>query len=144
MKGKQPDKSFGHISSIIEKNRIKSYYITGLEALKHNGFGWYFNPKIVEVINTKIERRFVLGRKKIVFIKVKSIVGTISKDKVTGFWYASNEQVFKDTLLTKNKYAASVWKQMLSRYGSLFVKNPDRYKNLRVEQGITEYSEYGV
>src|SRR3989344_7018946 len=28
---------------------LVSYYITGLEALKHNGFGWYFKPKLIEV-----------------------------------------------------------------------------------------------
>src|SRR3989338_87614 len=27
---------------------IGSYYITGLEALKHNGYGWYFEPKTIE------------------------------------------------------------------------------------------------
>src|SRR3989344_6619384 len=26
-------------------NNINSYYITGAEALKNNGFGWYFTPK---------------------------------------------------------------------------------------------------
>src|SRR3989344_1225520 len=34
---------------------IGSCYITGLEALRHNGYGWYYEAKTIEVINTRIE-----------------------------------------------------------------------------------------
>src|SRR3989338_3610947 len=36
-------------SLTIFLNSIGSYYITGLEALKHNGYGWYFEPKSIEI-----------------------------------------------------------------------------------------------
>src|SRR3989344_6596650 len=40
---------------ILFLNSLGSYYITGLEALKYNGYGWYFQPKIIEIINTKLQ-----------------------------------------------------------------------------------------
>src|SRR3989338_7380295 len=50
---------------------ISSYYITGLEALRHNGYGWYFEPKIIEIINTKIEGNIRIGNKTLKLIRVK-------------------------------------------------------------------------
>src|SRR3989338_1211723 len=46
--------SKGKISNPINVflNSVSSYYITGLEALRHNGYGWYFEQKVIEVINT--------------------------------------------------------------------------------------------
>ena len=58
---------------IMFLDNLDSYYITGLEALKHNGFGWYFKPKITEVINTKIEGKVSISNKTLRFIRVKSI-----------------------------------------------------------------------
>ena len=36
-------------------NNLNTYYITGLEALRYNGYGWYFKTKIIEIIKTKIK-----------------------------------------------------------------------------------------
>ena len=123
---------------------IGSYYITGLEALKHNGYGWYFEPKIVEVINTKVEGSIALKDKTIKFIRVKSIKNSkIIIDKESGLKYATNEQIIKDIAFTKNKYTRNVWIQMLARYKNMFVKNIDKFKNVLPKQKI-DYSKYGV
>ena len=110
---------------------IGSYYITGLEALRHNGYGWYFEAKVIEVMNTRIDGSIRISDKLFKFIRVKSIEGSkYALDKKTGLKYASNEQVFKDAKFTKNEYAKNVWLQMLSRYGKLFVKNASAFKTL--------------
>src|SRR3989338_1603062 len=83
---------------------LGSYYITGLEALKHNGFGWYFKPKIIEVINTKIEGKVSISDKTLRLIRAKSIRNSqFSIDKKTRLNYANNEQVIKDTKIIKNE-----------------------------------------
>jgi len=127
-------------SYVLFLNNLGSYYITGLEALKHNGFGWYFKTKIIEIINTKINGRINFSDKVLKFIRVKSIKNSgICIDKKTGLKYAKNEQIIKDMKIIKNKYAERVWKQMLSRYGKLFVKN----KRLGKVKNI-DYKKYGV
>ena len=103
---------------------IDSYYITGLEALKHNGYGWYYEPKIIEIINTKIEGKININGKILKLIRVKSIKNSkITLDQTTGLKYAANEQIIKDTSFTKNEYTKTLWMQMLSRYKNMFVKN---------------------
>src|SRR3989338_8356430 len=103
-------------NSILDS--IGSYYITGLEALRHNGYGWYFKAKAIEVINTRIEGAIRVSGKIFKFIRVKSIESSkYSTDRETGLKYAENEQVFNDVKLTKNEYVRNVWLQMLSRYG---------------------------
>src|SRR3989338_10682471 len=52
---------------------VGSYYITGLEALKHNGYGWYFEAKTIEVINTRIEGTVKITGHVFKFIRVKSM-----------------------------------------------------------------------
>src|SRR3989344_9367652 len=42
-------------------DNIDSYYITGLEALKYNGYGWHFKTKIIEIINTKIQGKLIFS-----------------------------------------------------------------------------------
>ncbi len=123
---------------------ISSYYITGLEALKHNGYGWYFEPKIIEVINTKVEGIVALKNKTVKFIRVKSIKNSkITVDKETGLKYATNEQIIKDISFTKNKYTKIVWTQMFARYKSMFVKNITKFKDILPKQKI-DYSKYGI
>lgn len=130
---------------IIFLNGLDSYYITGLEALKHNGFGWYFKPKIIEVINTKIKGRVVISNKILKFIRIKSIKNNkFSIDKKIGLRYATNEQIIKDIYLIKNEYAKNVWEQMLLRYGKLFIKNPDKFKLHAQRIQIIDYAKYGV
>ena len=126
-------------------NSVSSYYITGLEALKHNGYGWYFEPKIIEVINTKIEGRIRIENKTLKLIRVKSIKNRkYIVDKKTGLKHATNEQIIKDVGLTKNEYAKNIWIQMLYRYRELFSKNYSKFKSLIPKQKVINYERYGV
>ncbi|MBI5065632.1 hypothetical protein HZA97_05330 [Candidatus Woesearchaeota archaeon] len=123
-------------------NNISSYYITGLDALKHNGYGWYYEPKFIEIINTKIEGIMNFGSTKIRFIRVKSVKNSkISVDKETGIKYATNEQIIKDTKFTKNEFTKLVWQQMLKRYGEVFAQNKE---NKMEKESKIDYSKYGV
>ena len=132
-------------SLVIFFNSIGSYYITGLEALKHNGYGWYFEPKSVEVINTKIEGSLKISGTIFKFIRVKSIEKSeYLIDKKTGFKYAANEQIFNDAKMTKNEYVKNVWIQMLSRYGKIFAKNYEKFKHLIPKEKTIDYSKFGV
>ena len=117
---------------------IGSYYITGLEALKHNGYGWYYEPKVVEIINTKIEGKFALGNQAMKFIRVKSISNSKTlADKKTFLIYATNDQVMKDVAFTKNEYTRFLWEQFAKRYGKMF---SDKSK-LQKEEGV-DFSKY--
>ncbi|MEK6858087.1 MAG: hypothetical protein AABX39_05865 [Nanoarchaeota archaeon] len=128
-----------HDEFTVLLNNINSYYITGLEALKHNGYGWYYNPKFVEVINTKIEGHITFGGITIKFVRLKSIANSkILIDQETRLKYATNEQIIKDTKFTKNEYTKSVWTQMFKRYGKIFAEG-----RREVEEKI-DYSKYGV
>lgn len=124
-------------------NTIDSYYITGLEALKYNGYGWYYEPKIIEVINTKIEGKITAKDKKIKFIRVKSITNSkITMDREKHLKYATNEQVIKDISFTKNKYTKKVWINMYKRYKKMFAKPINEVKENNCKQ--YSYSRYGV
>ncbi|MEK6876276.1 MAG: hypothetical protein AABX63_02605 [Nanoarchaeota archaeon] len=126
-------------------NSVSSYYITGLEALKHNGYGWYFEPKVVEVINTKIEGKVRIENKALKLIRVKSMENSkYAVDKKTGLKYATNEQIIKDIGVTKNEYAKKIWVQMLSRYRGMFAKNYNKFKSLIPKQKIINYEKFGV
>ncbi len=124
---------------------LESYYITGLEALRHNGFGWYFESKIIEVINTKIEGKLSIAHKTVKFFRVNSIKNSkYTIDKKTGLKYADNEQIIKDMRIIKNTYAKNVWKQMLTRYRKLFIKNYSNFKSYIQKPEIIDYAKYGV
>lgn len=124
---------------------ISSYYVTGLEALRHNGYGWYFEPKIIEIINTKIEGNIRMTDKILKFIRVKSIENSsYAVDEKKGLKYATNEQIIKDTGMTKNEYTKNVWMQMLSRYKSMFVKNYSKFRHLVPKEKTINYAEFGV
>lgn len=126
-------------------NALSSYYITGLTALKHNGYGWYYEPKVIEVINTKIEGKLALKNVTLKFIRIKSISNSKRvTDKDTGLKYATNEQIIKDVSFTKNGYTRTVWIQMLARYRGLFVKNISKFNNLIPPYQKIDYSRYGV
>jgi len=133
----------GSLSILL--NSIGSYYITGLEALRHNGYGWYFETKVIEVINTRIEGTVRISGNIFKFIRVKSIEnGKYSIDKKTGLKYAANEQIFNDAKLTKNEYVKNVWVQMLSRYGKMFAKHYGKFKQLIPKEKSIDYSKFGV
>ena len=126
-------------------NGIGSYYVTGLEALKHNGYGWYFEPKAIEVINTRIEGSLRISGTLFKFIRVKSMERSeFNIDEKTGITYAENEQIFKDAGLTKNEYVKHVWIQMLARYGKLFARNYEKFKQLLPKQKTIDYATFGV
>lgn len=126
-------------------NSISSYYITGLEALKYNGYGWYFEPKAIEVMNTRIEGKIRIENKTLKLIRVKSVENSrYIIDKKTGLKYATNEQIIKDISITKNEYAKNVWIQMLSRYYNLFSKDYNKFKSLIPKQKVVDYEKFGV
>lgn len=126
---------------LVFLNSLGSYYITGLEALKHNGYGWYFDTRLIEVMNIKMEGTARIGNKTFRLIRVKSLrKSEYRRDRKTGLMYATNDQVFKDISQTKNDYAKSVWKQMLSRYGRLFLGRATKIRKATA----TDYSRYGV
>lgn len=132
-------------SASILLDSIGSYYITGLEALKHNGYGWYFETKAIEVMNTRIQGAVRISGNLFKFIRVKSIENRkYSIDKKTGLKYAVNEQIFNDAKLTKNKYVRNVWAQMLSRYGKMFAKPDGKFKQLIPKEKPIDYAEFGV
>ena len=117
---------------------IDSYYITGLEALKHNGYGWFYDSKIIEVINTKIEGKIALSSVTVKFIRVKSI----SKSKIRikkGLKYAQNEQIIKDVAFTKNSYTKIVWNQMYQRYWKIFAKGKYPITKTKID-----FAQYGM
>lgn len=124
---------------------IGSYYITGLEALRHNGYGWYFEAKTIEVINTRIEGTIKVLDNIFKFIRVKSIKNSkYSIDKKTRLKYAENEQIFNDAKLTKNEYVKNLWIQMISRYGKMFAKRNDNSKQFIPREKKIDYAKYGV
>ncbi|MBI1935867.1 hypothetical protein HYS31_05490 [Candidatus Woesearchaeota archaeon] len=124
---------------------IGSYYITGLEALKHNGYGWYFEPKVIEVINTRVEGIMRIAVHTLKFIRVKSIEKSkYFVDKKTGLKYAANEQIFNDAKIAKNEYVKNVWLQMISRYGKMFAGNHEKFKEAIPRQKTIDYAKFGV
>jgi len=132
---KEPEKELA-----LLLNSMGPYYITGSEALKHNGYGWFYEPKIMEVINTKIEGKIAFRNKKVKFIRVKSLSKSkIVVDTKTSLHYASNDQIHKDITYTKNNYVKSLWMQMYQQYRKTF-------SNLTfpiVEEDI-DFTRYGM
>ena len=124
---------------------VGSYYITGFEALKHNGFGWYFETKTIEVINTRIKGTLRIDGNIFRLIRVKSIGGSkYSIDRETGLKCATNGQILNDAKLTKNGHVREVWMQMLSRYGKLFARNHGKLKRLLPKEKTIDYEKFGV
>ena len=126
-------------------NIIDSYYITGLEALRYHGFGWYYLPKIIEVINTRLEGKIKVKNKTLRFYRVRSISNSdFIIDNSTGLKYATNKQIIVDTRYTKNEYTKLIWKNMLNRYWDYFVENPKDYKRYHVKKVTIDESLFGV
>lgn len=121
-------------------NSIGSYYITGLEALKYNGYGWFYEPKIIEVINTKITGKIIFKEKTIKLIRVKSLSKSKTVlDAKTSLRYASNDQILKDITFTKNAYTKTLWMQMYQRYGKVFSA-----LDIKTPEEETDVSKYGM
>lgn len=102
---------------------IGEYYITGLEALKNNGYGWDFKTKIIEVLNLRLSGEVEFSGKILKFIKVRSIKRSkfvINKSNLLK--YATNEQIIKDSKITKNLLVRKKWMNHYFNYGDDFSK----------------------
>ena len=126
-------------------NIIDMYYITGLEALKYHGFGWYYIPKIIEIINTRLDGKIKIKNVTLKFYRVRTIRNSnYLTDKSTGIKYATTEQIVIDTKYTKNEYTKLVWLNMLNRYREQFIEKSYKYDNYIVIKESIDPSEFGV
>ena len=102
---------------------LREYYITGLDSLKNNGFGWDLKINVIEVINTKLNGEVEFSDKTLKLIKVKSIKKADFKiNKSDSLKYATNEQIIKDIKITKNLLVKKKWTNHYLRYKSEFSK----------------------
>jgi len=102
---------------------LREYYITGLEALKNNGFGWDLKINVVEIVNTKLNGEVEFSGKTLKFIKLKSIKkADFVFNKSDSMRYATNEQIIKDIKITKNLLVKKKWTNHYLRYKSEFSK----------------------
>jgi len=118
---------------VIFLKMIGDYYITGYSALQYNGFGWYFDPKRIEVVNTRVEGRMRIKNASVILRRVRSLGQpgwTI--DPMTGLRYATNEKIIKDAIWTGQDDLLRTCNTMLERYGKMFVKRPKDFKDLKV------------
>jgi len=125
---------------------LGEYYITGYAALKHNGYGWYFDPRQIEIINTRLDGRLTVDGKFVIFKRVKSIVPDWwAPDSGTGLRYATNERILIDARRSRQDYLVKTWISMLERYGKIFVKHPRKYQKLLSEiEYHGEPEDFGV
>jgi hypothetical protein len=125
---------------------LGEYYITGYAALKHNGYGWYFDPRKIEVVNTRLDGRLTVDGKLVIFRRVKSIgPDWWTADSATGLKYATNERILVDAQRSAQMHLVKTWTAMLERYGKVFVKNPRKYQNLlATARGLGKPEDYGV
>jgi hypothetical protein len=127
-------------------DQLGEYYITGYAALKHNGYGWYFDPRQIEIVNTRLDGRLTLDGKLVIFRRVKSIgPDWWAADSGAGLKYATNERILTDARRSGQTHLVKTWTSMLERYGKLFVKNPRRYQCLlATTRGLGKPEDYGV
>jgi hypothetical protein len=125
---------------------LPDYYITGFEALKNNGFGWYYDTKVVSIINTRLKGKInITNSKRIRFIRVKSLRGRrYSLEPGSGLKYASNEQVLDDARMLGDKAIQRVWWTMFERYPDIFVKNKSDFVTSPSKDDIGDIEDYGV
>jgi hypothetical protein len=121
------DRSAGSDLELFCRN-LNDYYITGWSALKRNGFGWYYDPKWVVIINTKLEGRIEFPEVKVKLVRVKSLSGRQwEKDDSTGLIYATNEQIMKDSKILRDHSLEKTWWAMEERYGTMFSVIPNGF-----------------
>ena len=125
---------------------MANYYITGFEALRHNGFGWFYDTKNIVIINTRIKGSLSQNGKRYVFIRVRSIKSReIQIDELTGRRYATNEQIYYDAKRQGDNALLGTWKSMLNRYGNMFVKHPEKFEKIGKDEALdSNIGEYGV
>ncbi len=123
---------------------VENYYITGYCALKHNGYGWYFDVKHIRVINTRLEGSFHISHGIVKLIRIRSIKNrSFSMDRSSGLKYATNDQVLKDAMEDDDKGLTMECMSHLKRYGDLFIKGHERYQNEKWNAG-SEPEDFGV
>ena len=125
---------------------LDNYYISGFEALRQNGFGWYYDTKTVVVINTRLNGSISFNGKLYQFVRVRSLQHRQwQQDERTGLRYATNEQIIKDARELKNELLERTCLSLLDRYGGLFAKitSPSTLVK-RVDVRPVSLAEYGV
>lgn len=141
------------ISSLIESvdddplreftKGISSYYISGYEALKHNGFGWYFDTKRILIYNTRVEGKYRIPGKSIILKRVRSIRNREFKpDENTGIIYASNSQIMIDAISEGDLALVRECRSHAMRYGKMFIQDNEETND--VDQDEMDLSRFGV
>ena len=121
----------------------QDYYITGFEALKHNGYGWYYEPRTIHIINTRLKGSIEHLGKRIIFVRVKSLKGSsFWKDPGTRLRYATNEQILKDARHLKDNALERAWWSMFRRYPEIFVENAMDYED--PDEPGADIEDFGV
>lgn len=124
--------------------QLGEYYITGFEAMKHNGFGWYYDTKIVPIFNTHLKGCIDFNGKKYVFLRCKSLRDRdFKKDPTSGICYATNEQILKDAIGSKDITLQNAWWSMFERYPRIFVRNRRKFTN-PTKVTSSDLNQYGV
>jgi len=125
---------------------LGEYYITGYAALKHNGYGWYFDPRRIEIVNTRLDGKLTVEGKPVIFKRVRNIgPNWWAADSDTGLKYATNERILTDAQRSGQTHLVRTWTSMLERYGKHFVKNPRMYQDLLATIGRPrEPEDFGV
>lgn len=124
---------------------LSDYYITGYEALKHNGYGWFYDTRTIFVINTRLKGSMDALSKRIVFIRRRSLKGSdLYKDPDSGLFYATNEQVLRDARAMKDESLVRTWWAMFFRYPDTFVKNAEEYHKAMPIKELRDIGDFGV
>lgn len=146
-------RAIGHLAATEAESQFETmlramgeYYITGYAALRQNGFGWYFEPRGSEIVNTRIEGRLNLDGRPVLFRRVKSIDRKWWRlDRSSGKRYAANERILADALRYRQDALVSTLKGLLDRYGHLFVRNAKKWKaRLGPGNPMRSIADYGV
>jgi len=129
--------NFNNLATML--GLLGEYYITGYEALKQNGFGWYFESKRIFIMNTRLEGRLHVDGRAIVLKRVKSIgKHGWTTDKKSGLKYATNARIIKDALRFHQDDILKTCIDFLQRYGKMFVSRPEQYAHLLPKALIIE------
>jgi len=104
-------------------SHIPGSYITGYEALKHNGFGWYYDTNVITVMNTRIQGTMKEHGRRIRFVRVRSMADReFTTDERTELRYATNAQVMLDARTLRDNALIRTCGSMLDRYGEMFIE----------------------
>lgn len=107
---------------------MSNYYVTAHEALRQNGFGWFYDANTITVMNTSLKGSIRHNGRKYVFIRTRSMkTRSRYRDPATGIFYATNEQIIRDAFELKDESLKRTWRSMLERYGTMFVNSPEQY-----------------